>query len=478
MIKISWEEVKKINSDFTKEPLNFNNYINDISTFGKYSYVLDPENINLWRSLIGQSLTLFGHSAIHETVYERLTDEDVDYMIRHNVRLGQAFNSFYDSSAFASGDIDAILNTITSGSYNVLETKLQYGINRYISEMTSGDTAGAWLGTLYGVDALKEKTNIASIISDITLWTNTIMANESLRYVICLSASTIDWFANNDSTVYIDFITEVCNSTKATTDLFTALNGNDKLATFMDTESVFSIVASKTESMIAITYMTAPFAAMIASETAMNIVVNSDIAIGVIVDSMANVANSENVLSTIKANLTSIEESLPSIANSETNISEVADVKEHITDVVTSLQKTTSQTDILIANITALISNTSAFSIIANNETARTAINNSSEVGVLISSIIDTIAVTGSAPADNTYHTAYSGLVWIKDIKSNNNFKGVYYAMRIYDSEISNIPIDVSVVTPINKFSDVISVKTCIVYAGTTRSYTVNCHKF
>ena len=477
MIKISWEEVKKINSDFTKEPLNFNNYINDISTFGKYSYVLDPENINLWRSLIGQSLTLFGHSAIHETVYERLTDEDVDYMIRHNIRLGQAFNSFYDSSAFASGDIDAILNTITSGSYNVLETKLQYGINRYISEMTSGDTAGAWLGTVFSVDVLKEKTDIASIISDTTLWTDTIMANESLRYVVCLSASTIDWFANNDSTVYIDFITEVCNSTKATTDLFTALNGNDKLATFMDTESVFSIVASKAESMIAITYMTAPFAAMIASETAMNIVVNSDIAIDVIVDSMTNVANSENVLSTIKANLTSIEDSLPSIANSETNISEVVNVKEHIAEVILSLQKTTSQTDILIANITALISNASAFSIIANNETARTVINNSSEIGALISSILDCTTVTATITMNTNYYTAYSGLVWIKDIKANMDWGGTYYIMPIFDGEISNIPVSTSV-TPINKFSDVISVKTSRYVQGWDSTYTMNCHKF
>ena len=417
--------------------------------FGKYSYVLDPENSNLWRSLIGQSLTLFGHSAIHETVYERLTDEDVDYMIRHNVRLGQSFNSFYDSSVFASGAVDTVLNTITSVSYNVLETKLQHGINRYISEMTSGYTAGTWLGTVFSVDALKEKTDIASIISDTTLWTDIIMENESLRYVICLSTSTIDWFANNESDVYIDFINEVCNSTKATTDLFTAITGADKLTTFMDNEYVFSVVASKTESMIAITYMTAPFAAMIASETAMNIVANSDVAMSVIVDSLSNVANSENVLDTIKKNLSSIESSLPSIANSDTNIEEVADVKTHISDVILSLQKTTTQTDILISNITNLFSSTTAMTAIVNNSSVLTAIANNDKARVLFESsseavnamntMVDSNSSVSSVDNKDVYvstdsntnpvnNIVYSGLVWIKSISngSANNYQTFY----------------------------------------------------
>ena len=51
---MSWAEVRKINSDFANEPLNFNNYINDISTFKEDSYVLDTQNMGLWRALIAQ----------------------------------------------------------------------------------------------------------------------------------------------------------------------------------------------------------------------------------------------------------------------------------------------------------------------------------------------------------------------------------------------------------------------------------------
>lgn len=383
---MSWPEVKKINSDFMHEPLNFNNYINDISTFGKYSYVLDPENSKLWRSLLRQSLTMFGHNAIHETVYERLTDDDVDYMIRHNARLGQAFNSFYNTSAFPAGVINTILKTLTSSSYTLLELKLQNGINRYVSEMTSGDTAGEWLGTVFEVDALKEKTDMASIISDSTLWNNTVMTNEPLRFAICISAGTIDWFANNESDAYIDFITEVCNSTKSTMDLFTILGSNDKLTTFMETESVVSVMTNKYESMVAVTYMIDPFAAMIASETAMTAVVSSETAMNVIIDSITNAINSETVLNGIKGNLTSIEESLPNIANTEPNITEVVDVKDHITDVVVSLQTVTSQTNVLIANIDALIASETAMTAIASNETVVNRIFQNESIFTIIAS--------------------------------------------------------------------------------------------
>ena len=122
---MSWAEVRKINSDFANEPLNFNNYINDISTFKENSYVLDKQNEGLWRALISQSLTLFGHKAIRETVYNRLTDADVDYMIRNNGRLGQSFNSFYRTDSFHSGGVDDVLRIITTASYNKLELKMQ-----------------------------------------------------------------------------------------------------------------------------------------------------------------------------------------------------------------------------------------------------------------------------------------------------------------------------------------------------------------
>lgn len=372
---MSWEEVGKINSDYTREPLNFNNYINDISTFGKYSYVLDPENSKLWRDLICRSLVMFGHDAIHDTVYERLTDADVDYMLRHNTRLGQAFNSFYSVSDFTSGRIDSVLSAITAASYNVLDLKFQSGINRYVSEKTSGNTAGEWLGTVFGIASLKSKTTMASIISDTTLWNNTVAVNESLRFVICLSVSAAEYMASHsNSSNYVSFIETVAQSTDATMTLINALAATSQLDTFFANESVCTAIANSAPSMTAICYNTDGFAAMIASETAMTIVANSETAVNAIVEGITNAANSEGVLDGIKGNLTSIGEALPSIANTETVIAEVADVKENISGVVTSLQKVISQTDVLVNNIDALFSNETAMNAFVASETALNAI--------------------------------------------------------------------------------------------------------
>ena len=389
---MSWAEVRKINSDFANEPLNFNNYINDISTFKENSYVLDTQNEGLWRSLISQSLTLFGHRAIHEVIYERLTASDVDYMLLNNGRLGESFNSFYRITDFVSGGIDAVLGNITADSYNKLELKIQAGINRYISNMTADNTAGAWLGTTFGISTLKSKTNMASILSDTTLWNNTIMTNESLRYVICLSTATINWFSSTNSDAFLSFITEVANSTEATVDLFNALDATDKLTTFMNTENAVSIMASKKASMEAICYMINPFNAMLSSEIAMNTVFSSEIAVDAISKAIMHALNSEVVLSGITENLSNIENSLPIITSSEMLISETATAKKTVADTVTSLQVITSQTGKIVENITSLLSNDTAAELICNS-------------AIALSSIFD--AAAGVINNNTTYLTTF-----------------------------------------------------------------------
>ena len=383
---MSWPEVKKINSDFVNEPLNFNNYINDISTFGKYSYALDTENENLWLSLISQSLTLYGHDAIHDTVYERFTDDEVDYMIERNARLGQSLNSFYSIDDFASGPIDTVLRSITIAAYNKLDIKFQNGINRYISSHTS-ENACAWLTSVFDIDMRGYQT-MDDLLADTAFWTNTVESNESLRFVISLSVSSAEYMASHtDSSIYVSFIETVAQSTDATMTLINALAATAQLETFFANESVCNAIANSAPSMTAICYNTDGFAAMIASETAMSIVSNTETSINVIIDGITNAANSESVLDGIKGNLSSIEETLPSIANTETVIAEVADVKENISGVVTSLQKATSQTDVLIANIDALLVSESAMRAITLSELAMTSIFSHDEPAIkLVSS--------------------------------------------------------------------------------------------
>ena len=370
---MSWGEVKKINSDFANEPLNFNNYINDISTFKENSYVLDEQNQGLWRSLISQSLTLFGHKAIHETVYNRLTDADADYMLLNNGRLGQSFNSFYRTDSFPSGTINDILKCLTISNYRKMELKFQNAINRYISDNTESN-AGNWLTDIFEIDMSGYHT-IDEMLADSNLWSNIISSNEPLRLVICLSISTTEYIiSHSNNSIYLEFINTVAQSTGATMTLIEALTGTSELDTFFSNESVCSTIANNTSSMIAICYSIAGFSAMINSKTAMEKVAASDIAIKVIIDAITNITSSESVLNGIKGNMTSIEESLPNIANTEMAISEISSVKENISDVITSLHKVTSQTDILITNIHSLISDDVAMSSIISSKPAMDAI--------------------------------------------------------------------------------------------------------
>lgn len=415
---MSWPEVKKINSDFVNEPLNFNNYINDISTFGKYSYALDTENETLWLSLISQSLTLYGHDAIHDTVYERFTDEEVDYMITKNARLGQSFNSFYSIDDFASGPIDTVLKSITIEAYNKLDIKFQNGINRYISAKTS-ENAGAWLTSEFGIDMRGYQT-MDDLLADTAFWTNTVESNESLRFVISLSVSSAEYMASHtDNSIYVSFIETVAQSTDATMTLINALAATAQLETFFANESVCTAIANSAPSMTALCYNTDGFAAMIASETAMTIVAASETAVNVIVDGIANAANSESVLDGIKGNLTSIEESLPSIANTETVIAEVADVKENISGVVTSLQKVTSQADILIENIDALLNSETAMTAFSLSDAALKSIT-SNEV-VMVSMATSEKAMVAMAASNKAMLAMYENAELITPILADSD---------------------------------------------------------
>lgn len=452
---MSWPDVKKINSDFMHEPLNFNNYINDISTFGKYSYALDTENENLWLSLISQSLTLFGHDAIHDTVYERFTDDEVDYMIERNARLGQSYNSFYSIDDFASGPVDTVLKSITTAAYNKLDIKFQNGINRYISSHTSKN-AGAWLTSVFDIDMSSYQT-MDDLLADTAFWNSTVASNESLRFVISLSVSSAEYMASHtDSSIYVSFIETVAQSTDATMTLINALAATSQLETFFANESVCNAIANSAPSMTAICYNTDGFAAMIASETAMTIVAASETAVNVIVDGITNATNSESVLDGINGNLTAIEESLPNIANSETVIVEVADVKENISAVMTSLQKVTSQTDVLIANIDALLSSETAISAILESSTARMALYNNAEKietklassSVVISAMKKSAnSKTVSIASYNTPGVIYDGKafvieVWSSQQCTNPSWVPFYHGNYIVGDKVKSSNMD------------------------------------
>ena len=123
---MSISEIKMFVNSNTSEPLNFCQYINDISMFGSDSYVLAEQNKTLFRSLLKKSSIMFGHSKIHDIIYERMTSEDIDCMLIGDV--GKKLNAFYDTTSFLTGGFYMLLSGMTVELLNKLEPKIAEGI--------------------------------------------------------------------------------------------------------------------------------------------------------------------------------------------------------------------------------------------------------------------------------------------------------------------------------------------------------------
>lgn len=156
---MSWAEVKKINSDM-REPLNYVHYINDISVFGNESFVMSSENAALWNEFCLKSLWLYGHRQIHEYVYNRFDDENIDDLWKDSGILGQQLNSFYEKKDFPAGNGLIVVQQMTTDLFNILESKIQEGYSRFVETFLSKDTVGQWLTDTFELSSCSGIVNL------------------------------------------------------------------------------------------------------------------------------------------------------------------------------------------------------------------------------------------------------------------------------------------------------------------------------
>lgn len=370
---MSWAETSKINSNFINEPLNFNNYINDISVFGSDSYVMDESNSDLWLEMMSKSLAVYGHDMIHEFLYERITEDDADFIVRNHPKLGQAFNSFYNISLFEHGSIDVMLSGITQEAWGLLEVKFQNALNKYISEKTSNTSVGSWLAEIFDVPELADYTSISDIFSDEDLYNDYIADNESLLFIIANSAIASVFVAETlaiTNSKFQAFIESVAASIPATMQLITALKAYDKLDSFFANENCCDKIVESAQAMKAMLYSIDGFEAMLNSEIAMEKVADNETAVNLIIQAITDVANSSTALSNIKSVLPGISTNLESIPETEPMIEDVNNAVEIISDTLEELDKVLNKTDILAKNVDALFNSSVAMTAICNNTTA------------------------------------------------------------------------------------------------------------
>lgn len=229
-----------VNSN-AREPLNFNQYLTDIGTFGANSYVLAKENEKLFRQMLKSSSALFGHKAIHQIVYDRLTAEDVDYMLARNTKLGVDLNSFYNRETnFVNGGIDMVLQNMTTKDYLRIENKFREGICRYIENKMKSDNIGQWLSELFEKSCFENFKTVKEIIAD-SECKNAIQNEERIGIVFINNKQFYD---NADIDMLINLAPYIINTLSSSTRLIDSYYQNNKLDVLFGNEQIVYALSS------------------------------------------------------------------------------------------------------------------------------------------------------------------------------------------------------------------------------------------
>lgn len=355
---MSWAEVKRINSDFMNEPLNFHNYISDISSFGAESYVFDAQNESVFRELMSYSLLVYGHKAIHNTIYERLTDADVDYIIQKHNRLGQAWNSFYRVPFFDKGNIETVLKTLTLVGYNSLDIKFQQGIHRYIeSKVSLSEGVGVWIDTVFGLNnlQLQMKNTLAEIMSDDNLVAK-LVTNESILLILAFNSAVMSIDMTNDT--FARLIQIIVQSTHATLDLVTALNNEGKLAELFENQTAMSLVVNNKSSMQAVVQNSTAFQIFLDSSIGMSVASTSSVAREVIVTAMTDALTANQAYEASKNAVDLLSQSHIDLVGGSVATDLISDTQEQIAKVVEVLTEVLSKSNVLFTNTQRLLDHT------------------------------------------------------------------------------------------------------------------------
>lgn len=310
---MSWAEVYKINSDFANEPLNYTNYIYDISVFGLESYVMDQNNKKIWDEMALYSCYLYGHTGIHEYVYERLTEENVDRLWNISGKLGRQLNNFHNTTVYADGAAKEVLAAMTMDSYNDLIDKIRWGYQRYVNGFLSAESGvGQWIFDIFGVDVSAYET-AADIINSEEAW-NLVLLSEPVMVALTSSEYVMNLIATSDIATerFADAIYYAGQNEKA---INVIANYDSLVQQVVNDQTSMEWIASSENAMMTMLSVENFTTQALASEVAMNAMAESLTAVNLICDFVKNVQISQNAMIKIDADITDIETWITSILN-------------------------------------------------------------------------------------------------------------------------------------------------------------------
>lgn len=432
---MSWAEVYKINSDIAGEPLNFTDYIYDISVFGEESYVMDSNNAVLWNSFALNSCYLYGHQAIHEYVYNRLTEDNIDDLFDKSGKLGRQMNNFHNNTAYAVGGAKEVLAGMTMNTYNDMIDKFRLGYQRYVDKHLQAEAVGQWILEVFNVD-LSAYNTIEEIVMTAEAW-ELALQSEPLMVALTSSEYVMTLIAESEVATekFADAIYYAGQNEKA---INVIANYDSLVQQVVNDQTSMEWIASS-ENAIMVILENENFATQaLASEVAMTAFGNSETAVMLICEFVANIPVSSDALTAIDESMIEIDAQIGSVLNGSDVSGKIADAHTAIEVAVKAIDGVTENA-VIVDNMVALIIENETFcnQIVQNlgmlqaigaSESAMTACAGSTTmINAMASSphIVErTYGVSGS------YGEKISGSVFIVSVKqtSANSTTYVHFA--------------------------------------------------
>ena len=187
---MGFEEMRFLNSDFLKEPLNFLNYIDSIERYGDKSYVFDVRSKRILRDLLSNSTLLFSHKQIFPTLLKNLKSDDLYYFFKKNQNVGDCLNTLLGENLFSTGNFDNICEYMNMTAIQSLNNEFLHAFGMCVTDRLNSDGALDWIQTRFGLDLSVYGTLSDAILNE-EAW-RSMLQNSTM--MSCVTSS--DWFMN------------------------------------------------------------------------------------------------------------------------------------------------------------------------------------------------------------------------------------------------------------------------------------------
>lgn len=381
---MSWAEVYKINSDIAGEPLNFTDYIYDISVFGEESYVMDSNNAVLWDKFALNSCYLYGHQAIHDYVYNRLTEGNIDDLFNKSGNLGRQMNNFHNNTAYAIGGAKEVLAGMTIDTYNAMIDKFRLGYQRYVSKHLQAGAVGHWIKEVFNVD-LSTYNTVEEIVMTAGAW-ELALQSEPLMVALTSSEYVMTLIAGSEVATekFADAIYYAGQNEKA---INVIANYDSLVQQVVNDQSSMEWIASNQNAIMVILENENFATQALASEVAMTAFGNSETAVMLICDFASNIQISNDALTAIDTSMTDINTQIGSVLNGSDVSGKIVDAHSAIEVAVKAIDEVTDNA-VLVNNFIETLGENSQFvlTLLNNDDLVNILVNQ----GTLLTSLCNT----------------------------------------------------------------------------------------